>query len=254
MFSRVMIFVMSLIFSTVSLAAQIHLKVLQDQAPVLTEPRPTAKVMFFANRGRQLISDGVEREGYWRLLSKSGRSYWISRQYVQNISTQAQEASDDLVTPSAVEQVRPSDLHQASDGDFPHFSYDLGASFGSYDDSSYTEVDLGLNTYFKEWLIWRNALFGRWAEHQDAVYGLDSSVRAAATFGGSGLGIHAFAGPGYRFVNRGDNVPFAEAGMIFRVLGFQLGGGAKVLYYSAIHNGYANDTLYFIILSGGGSF
>ncbi len=137
--------------------------------------------------------------------------------------------------------------------DYPKFTLDLGVSVGSYSGVSYTEANLGLNTYFADWFIFRNAAFGRFASGLDDVYGLDSSARFVGRLGeGSRVGLTAFAGPGYRMVNRGDNAPFAEAGTLLRLGGFSIGGGAKVLFYnSSLEGRPASDTIYFLILAGG---
>ncbi len=146
----------------------------------------------------------------------------------------------------------PSASDDDGRGGYPKFTLDLGVSLGSYGETNYTEASLGLNTYFMDWFIWRNAGFGRFASGIDDVYGLDSSLRAVGRMGTSALGLTAFAGPGYRTVNKGDNAPFAEAGVILRLGGFSLGGGAKVLYYSSREGDLPKrDTIYFIILAGG---
>jgi hypothetical protein len=142
-----------------------------------------------------------------------------------------------------------------SGGDFGlhHATFDLGASLGSVNDVHYTEANLGLNLYFYEWLAWRNALFGRFASGEETIWGLDSSVRGVLNLGGGALGLTAFAGPGYRFINKGDNAPLVEAGIVFRLAGIALGGGAKTIINSAVRDGAPNDTQYFLILAGGGS-
>jgi hypothetical protein len=134
-----------------------------------------------------------------------------------------------------------------------HATFDLGASLGSVNDVNYTEANLGLNLYFFEWLAWRNAIFGRFLSGQDAIWGLDSSVRGILNLGDGALGMTAFAGPGYRFVNKGDNAPLLEAGIVFRLAGIALGGGAKTIINSAVRSSAPNDTQYFLILAGGGS-
>ncbi len=159
-----------------------------------------------------------------------------------------------LTTPSvfAQKKARAPVLALEEDDDFPRFTIDLGVSIGSYDDRNYTEASLGLNTYFKDWLIWRNAAFGRFVSEADDIYGLDSSLRAVGRVGrNSNVGLTAFAGPGYRMVNKGDGAPFAEAGAILRLGGFSLGGGAKVLFYGEREGLPNQDTIYFIILAGG---
>lgn len=132
-------------------------------------------------------------------------------------------------------------------------TYDLGASTGSYSNKTYTEINLGVNLYVYPFLAWRNAAFARFLSGANNVYGLDSSVRGILELGGSGLGMTAFAGPGFRFVNEGRNVPFGEAGAVFKLGGLNIGGGVKTLFNKFADSALENDTQYFIILAGGGS-
>ncbi len=150
---------------------------------------------------------------------------------------------------------KPSYAYEQEAPSHSRVTYDLGAAVGSYNNISYTEIGLGLNWFFNDYLVWRNALFSRFGSEIDSIYGLDSSVRGVLGAGNSALGITVFAGPGYRFVSKGDNAPFLEGGLILKLAGFSLGGGAKALYYSNRAGGLPNqETIYFIILSGGGSF
>lgn len=133
-------------------------------------------------------------------------------------------------------------------------TFDLGLSTGAVNDRNYTEANLGLNLYMKRWFAWRNAVFGRFASGVDTVYGLDTGARGILDidFGPVG-GLTTFAGPGWRFVNEGKNAPFVEAGLVFKLVGINLGGGVKSVMNKAIDKNLENDTQYFIILSGGGS-
>jgi hypothetical protein len=132
-------------------------------------------------------------------------------------------------------------------------TYDLGASTGQFLGRSYTEATLGVNLYFNEYFAWRNAGFARFVQDRENVYGLDSSARGVFSAAGSGLGFTVFGGPGYRFVNRGDHAPFAEAGLVLRAGGLSVGGGVKTLMNSWVRSGAENDTQYFLILAGGGT-
>ena len=133
-------------------------------------------------------------------------------------------------------------------------TFDLGVSAGSVASRSYTEANFGLNIYFAEWLAWRNAVFARFIEGTDNVYGLDTSVRGIFNADGGALGFTAFAGPGYRFINGGSGqAPFVEGGLVLRLAGIAVGGGLKTVYNSWVRKDDPNDTQYFIILSGGGS-
>ena len=133
-------------------------------------------------------------------------------------------------------------------------TFDLGASLGSYGDLSYTEINLGLNTYFSEYFAWRNAIFARFMEQTDNIFGLDTSFRGIFNAGDHGTGVTIFAGPGYRFANRGSSAPLVEGGLVLHLAGLSIGGGVKTILTSVVNSGAKNDTQYFIILSGSGSF
>lgn len=153
----------------------------------------------------------------------------------------------------------PSFGSAASSGS--RLSYDLGASAGSYNGSSYTELTLGLNWYAQDWLNWRNSIFTRQGSNLDSVQGLDSALlfQTSARTEGGGLGFDAFAGPGLRFATHSNNAIFGEAGLIFKLGGIRIGGGVKALNYSSDREDRSGDTLpkndlqYFLILAGGGT-
>jgi hypothetical protein len=134
------------------------------------------------------------------------------------------------------------------------FTYDLGLSSGNSGTGSYTEINLGLNWFAKEWLAWRNAAFGRFQTDVQTAYGLDSSVRLVGEFGSARNGLTTFAGPGYRIASGTPTAPFAEEGLVVHMGGLSLGAGAKQIFDSWIHQGYGNDNQYFLILGGGGAF
>jgi hypothetical protein len=135
----------------------------------------------------------------------------------------------------------------------PTLTYDLGASTGQVNDVNYTEVNAGLNYHFMDYVAWRNALFGRFMTGQDSIYGIDTSIRGEVSFGDRQLGLSAFIGPGYRFVSKGDNAPFAEGGVILKAAGLMIGAGAKAIFNSVVHTGAEDDRQIFLILGGGGS-
>ena len=137
-------------------------------------------------------------------------------------------------------------------------TYDIGASLGNSSNRSYQELSLGVNAYFYEWLVWRNAGFARFIEGADNMYGLDTSARFVLNLGDSKMGLTAFAGPGYRFATSSgsipaDSAPFAEAGLVAKLGGLSIGGGAKTVFNGMVRSGAPNDTQYFLILAGGGS-
>lgn len=146
--------------------------------------------------------------------------------------------------------------------DHPTFSYDLGASTGTYNDKSYSEIQLGLNWYMSEYFIWRNAIFSRFGSEIDSVAGLDTSLRANYEMktddGGMALGV--FGGPGYRISKTENSGIFGEAGVKVRAGGLALGVGVKSLTYTSPGNDIngnklpKRDTTVFLILAGGGAF
>ncbi len=142
---------------------------------------------------------------------------------------------------------------KAQEDDGVGITYDLGVSAGKDTaDRSYTEANVGLNLQ-KSWLAWRNSLFGRFVTGEENIYGLDSSIRGILEDQtGETFGYHVFAGPGYRFVTKGQNLPFAEAGLVLRLGGISIGGGAKVFFNELVDKNIKNETQYSIILGGGG--
>lgn len=141
-------------------------------------------------------------------------------------------------------------------------TYDLSASAGSSGGLSYTEIALGLNTHISSWFVWRNAGFTRMGTGYEGTYGLDTSARFQFDVGDQTLGLHAFGGPGYRFVSspgqasssgsRVDSAPFVEAGGILNLGGLRVGAGIKTVFTQAVDSNRSNETQYFLILSGGG--
>lgn len=141
----------------------------------------------------------------------------------------------------------------------PFFDLDISGSTGSYNGQSYSEIHLGLNMNFTDWLTWRNAAFKRFgsAAGQD-VTGLDSGLRLTVHAPFDNGGIKFFAGPGYRWADPSqNNAAFGEAGLNVQLGRFSVGGGAKYLRYDRPRTDSAGNALkrddisYFITLSGG---
>ncbi|MFN9067020.1 MAG: hypothetical protein ACK5V3_07320, partial [Bdellovibrionales bacterium] len=110
---------------------------------------------------------------------------------------------------------------------------DISASQSQQNGRTYQEVNLGLNWFFNDWLIWRNSGFQRQAQQEDTVYGLDSSLRFQKEFQSENrvFGLKLFGGPGVRLASEKSNATFAEAGLGLRLGGLQLGAGIKSLQY-----------------------
>lgn len=139
---------------------------------------------------------------------------------------------------------------------------DIGGSTGTYNGSSFSEINLGVNLNFTEWLTWRNAGFKRFSSNGNKdITGLDSTLRLISTSRFSNGSFRLFAGAGYRFADPSEkNAMVGEAGLGINIGGFGLGGGAKYLKYDKVQydsNGVEtkkDDLIYFVTLSGGTGF
>lgn len=150
--------------------------------------------------------------------------------------------------------------YAVADGD-QKITWDLGAASGRYrlsgppvQDISYSEIQVGLNYFLIDWLSARAMGFVRFPSATGTVEGMDLGLRAHESLDfGSNSGLSAFAGSGYRFVTKGGNAPYGEAGVVFKLGGLSVGGGAKVTFNNWVKNQAENDIQYFLILSGGGT-
>ncbi len=140
-------------------------------------------------------------------------------------------------------------------------TYDVSGSTGTYNSRTYNEITLGLNWFFSDWFVWRNAAFSRQSSSSEETYqGLDSSARLTTTLGDpqEGLSLTAFGGPGVRLASKNKNAAFAEAGLSIKLGGIRIGAGAKVLEYFSTQKDSTGvtlpkgDTQYFVTISGGG--
>lgn len=142
----------------------------------------------------------------------------------------------------------------------PFFDLDISGSSGNYNGTTYTEMHLGLNLNFTDWLTWRNAAFKRFSSTTaNDITGLDSSVRLSVANHFDGGGVNFFAGPGYRWTSSSDkNALFGEAGATLSFGRFSVGGGAKYLRYDRTQldpttglETKRDDINYFITVAGG---
>ena len=144
----------------------------------------------------------------------------------------------------------------------PTLTYDLGLSSGTYNGSSYTELNLGLNWRFMDNLIWRNSVFSRSGTNVNSGAGLDSSARVTFDLDGGeqGLRFNFYAGPGIRLSNKENTGIFGEAGITARIAGLAIGLGYKTLQYndpgtnSDGTDRSKTDSTISIIIAGGGAF
>lgn len=142
----------------------------------------------------------------------------------------------------------------------PFFDFDISGSSGNYNGSTYSEINLGLNLNFTDWLTWRNAGFKRFSGNGAAdSSGLDSSVRFILDTHFDGGGVSFFAGPGYRWANPAkQNGIFGEGGATLHLGRFSLGAGAKYLRFDQAQYDSTtgaetkrDDISYFITIAGG---
>lgn len=216
-------------------------------ATVFHTPSEGGRTGKILKRGRRIEAAGGEENGFLPVATRGGGKVWVKTSDVkpEGIEVDALDVAEPGAPARRGSQGSPLGLER--------LTFDLGASGGSSGAVSYTEVEFGLNAYFSEWLAWRNAVFGRFPSTGSSIYGLDSSVRGILGLSAAIGGVTIFAGPGVRFPNQGAVTPFAEAGLVFRLAGLALGGGAKAIFNSWVQSGVSNDTQYFIILAGGGN-
>jgi hypothetical protein len=141
----------------------------------------------------------------------------------------------------------------------PLFDLDISGSSGNYNGSTYSELHLGLNLNYTDWLTWRNSAFKRFSSKsaQDLT-GLDSSLRFTLNNKFDGGGLKFFAGPGYRWADKSEkNAVFGEAGASISLGRFSLGAGAKYLRYDKVQLDSSgletkrDDLNYFMTIAGG---
>jgi hypothetical protein len=217
-----------------------------ERAPIFATPEDT-KPIGFVKKGKKIQT--LEEEGeFLKLKTKSNKPM-----YIRSSDVGQGLAEDDLVEPGNARKAAAREDSEDSD-DFNRFSLSLSVATGSTDHQNYAEAHLGLGYYFMRWLEFQNSLFTTLGGEL-SYSGLDSSLRgvlkACLT---PAFRVHAFGGPGYRFISKGTNVPFVEAGLITGILGFSIGGGVKSFLYSSIDSRDNNENQYFLILSGGTSF
>lgn len=147
----------------------------------------------------------------------------------------------------------------AAESDKPFVEMDVSGSSGNYNGQTYTEMHLGINLNFTDWLTWRNTGFKRFGTTAaQETTGIDSSLRLGVDKKFDLGAIKLFAGPGYRWSSPSTkNALFAEAGAAIQLGGLTLGAGAKYLRYdsaqfdSAGRETKRDDMNYFITVAGG---
>ncbi|MBS1972370.1 MAG: hypothetical protein JSU04_18840 [Bdellovibrionales bacterium] len=142
------------------------------------------------------------------------------------------------------------------------WTYDVGAAVGTDQLGNYTEIQIGANWHQNQWLAWRNALFTRFGNNYDSIFGLDTSIRGEMNLikPGSNFGVQLYAAPGARFATRDSSAGFLEAGVTLKLASLYVGGAVKQFYYMQDRQDrFGRDlpneeTQTSLILSGGGTF
>ncbi|MGZ3691483.1 MAG: hypothetical protein ACXVAX_08265 [Pseudobdellovibrio sp.] len=146
--------------------------------------------------------------------------------------------------------------HETVENHKPFVSFDVSGSGGNYNGKSYTELHLGMNLNFTDWLTWRNSAFKRVTSGSTAdTTGLDSSL----LLNYSVSPVNFYAGPGYRFASDSDqNALFAQAGASIKVSVLTVGAGLQYIRYDKTQidpvagtQTKQDDTSYFLTFSGG---
>lgn len=146
-----------------------------------------------------------------------------------------------------------------SDSD-SRFTYDVSGSQSTQNGNRYQEINIGLNWFLQDWLIWRNAAFQRQGDNTDSIYGVDTSLRLQQEWlnESRSLGFKIFGGPGARIASSDSNAYFGEAGVGIRLGGLMLGAGIKSLKYFSTREEKDGTKLpkdenqVFFTISGGG--
>jgi len=239
-------------------AKNLEVRVNVKEASIREAPNGTAKVVLKVASGKILAIDGVRKNGFFKLKTKSGKELWISDR-----EAKLKEASKEEVD-AAKDLVEGSDSDDGQDGkeadddtkkSGKKITFDLGLSSGASNGSGYLELNLGVNYYLKPWLIFRNAPFYRRAVGESKIFGLDSSLNGVTSLElGKVAGVNFLAGGGYRFRNVGTSAPFLEGAVGVNLAGFGIQLGIKQIYNSMIDEASDNETQFIVQAGGGASF
>jgi hypothetical protein len=141
-------------------------------------------------------------------------------------------------------------------------TYDVTGSQSTVEGRNIQELNLGLNWFLQDWLIWRNSAFQRQGQDIESTYGLDSSLRLQTEISNKEktLGFRFFVGPGVRLTNTRASASFAEAGIGLRLGGLLFSVGGRSMHYFTTQQDKIGQTLprdqtqVFVTISGGGAF
>lgn len=243
------------------MASELQLITIVDDAEVREAPKPDAKELTHLKKGIFLKCDGIRKNGYFRLVTKSKKPMWIADTLVDVYSPSADIVQGGPVSPKRSAPAGPTggapkrDDDSPARADFKRWSVDLGASTGSTNTVSYFEINLGINYFIERWLIFRNAPFYRSQSGGDAAFGLDSSLDGVLEFElGEVAKVQLLAGAGYRILNQGTSAPFVESGVGLAIGPLVLDLGMKRIFNELVDKASSNEILYTIKATGGVSF
>lgn len=149
----------------------------------------------------------------------------------------------------------------AADKESPFFDFDISGSSGNYNGKTYSELHIGINMKFADWIVWRNAAFKRINPGVERdLTGIDSGLRFVLNTQVQEAGIKIFAGPGYRWAEPSEkNALFGEAGAGLQIGRFGVSSGLRYLRYdrpqanTVGESTKQEDLTYFITFAGGTS-
>ncbi len=135
-------------------------------------------------------------------------------------------------------------------GDYPQFSYDVGAGTGVTQDGTFFEFQAGLDTRLNLWLTWRNSVFYRSQQEVDDYFGLDTSLNAGHRIQlGDRAALRPEAGLGYRVTSIRKHAPFASAGTTLDLGDVTLGANVRYVAYELVSDD-EGEIIYSITASG----
>jgi len=222
------------------------LSVIHNDTPLFSSPDSSAAPAGKLKMGQRVRSESDADGDLYKLKTKSGKPLWIR---ASDVKASGYSAENDVETGSSKHQ-----KSESKNDSFTRLTYDVGGSTGNSGGASFYEMHLGIDYYILQWLVWRNAPFYRLPSHSTASFGLDSSLEGhyaldlAPDFKPSLQG-----GAGYRITNIHENAPFLEGGMGLHIKGLSINASVKYIMHSVVTKGDANEKIYTIGFSGGGS-
>lgn len=216
-----------------------------ETTSVYAKPSTSSPVLGKIKKDKKIRVRGTQNNGFYMVPLKNGKSVYIPVASVEPYTVK--NLSNDVDASNASQSTRKG-----------RFYFDIGASAGQTTvnsvSTSYTQITLGVDYFFMDWLSWRNEVFGRFISGNDPLYGVDSSARAHYDIMLDQFKVGVYGGPGYRFVTRGTNAPFALAGVQVRAFNVNLSAQVQKTFYSWANKDYEDATEMRFGLFGSGSF